>query len=88
MPSSRKSFLNSLGAVLRTVASVVLVALTPYTLFAAYWLYLAASSWTTGSVGPVVYAAARFTGCILMLYALWRLRQVGLRLRNRTSPGR
>ena len=67
-------------------ALVVLFALIPYTLFAGYRIYLAVSSWTAGSAGPLVYAMARFVGCFLLIYALWRLRKTGLRLRKGNSP--
>ena len=48
-------------------ALVVLFALIPYTLFAGYRIYLAVSSWTAGSAGPLVYAMARFVGCFLLI---------------------
>ena len=79
--------MRSLGSLLQIGSLVLLLALIPYALFAGYQLYLTISSWTAGSAGPLVYAMARFIGCILLIYALWRLRQTGLRLRKGNSPG-
>ncbi len=79
--------MRSFGSVLRLGAVVLLLALIPYTLFAGFWLYLAVSSWTAGSTGPLVYAMARFLACIMLIYALWRLRQTGSRLRKGNLPG-
>ena len=75
------------GSVLRLGSLVLLLALIPYTLFASFRLYLAVSSWTAGSAGPLVYAMARFIACMILIYALWRLRQTGLRLSKGNPPG-
>lgn len=80
--------MKSFGSVLQLGSFVLLLALIPYTLFAGFSLYLAVSSWTAGSAGPLVYSMARFIACIMLLYALWRLRQTGLRLRKGNPPGR
>ena len=82
------TLMKSFGSVLQFGAFVLLLALIPYTLFAGFWLYLAVSSWRTGSAGPLVYAMARFIACIILIYALWRLRQTGLRLHKGNPPGR
>ena len=79
--------MRSFGSVLQLGAVVLLLALIPYTLFAGFWLYLAVSSWTAGSPGPLVYAMARFIACVMLLYALWRLRQTGSRLRKGIPRG-
>jgi hypothetical protein len=80
--------MKSFGSVLQLGCFVLLLALIPYTLFAGYRLYLAISSWTAGSTGPLVYAMARFIACVILIYALWRLRQTGLRLRKGNPPRR
>ncbi len=80
--------MKSFGSVLQLGCFVLLLALIPYTLFAGYWLYLAVFTWTAGSAGPVAYSMARFTACIILIYALWRLRQTGLRLRKNNPPER
>jgi hypothetical protein len=56
--------------------------MVPYTVFAGYELYLAVATFAGNPVGSLLYAIARCCGCILLIYALWRLRQAGLRLRN------
>ncbi|MEO8166111.1 MAG: hypothetical protein ABI619_12020 [Betaproteobacteria bacterium] len=71
----------------QTVALLFLVGLIPYTLYAGYWLYRAVHPLTGGGVGPVVYPAARVIACLLLLYALWRLRQAGARWRQFKAPG-
>ena len=63
-------------------AVVGLIGLVPYSMFAAYQLYLAFSTFGGSPIGSLFYAIARCCGCILLIYALWRLRQTGLRLRN------
>ena len=63
-------------------ALVALVGMVPYSAFAAYELYLAVSTFAGNPVGSLLYAIARFSGCIMLIYALWRLRQAGLRMRN------
>jgi hypothetical protein len=80
--------MRSFGSVLRLGSIVLLLALIPYALFAGFWLYAAAASWNGGPAGPLVYSTARFIGSIMLIYALWRLRQTGLRLRNGSSTGR
>jgi hypothetical protein len=79
---THQTFMRSFGSVLQLGCFVLLLALIPYTLVAGYWFYFAISSWTTGSTGPLVYPMARFIACIILIYALWRLRQTGLRLRK------
>ncbi|HKB81714.1 MAG TPA: hypothetical protein VKD04_00760 [Burkholderiales bacterium] len=74
--------MRSFGSVLQLGTLVLLLALIPYTVFAGYWLFLAISSWTAGSAGPLAYSMARFIACILLIYALMRLRQAGLRMAN------
>jgi hypothetical protein len=80
--------MKSFGSVLQLGSLVLLLALIPYTLFAGLWLYRAVSSGTAGSAGPLAYSTARFIACIILIYALWRLRQTGLRLRKGHPPGR
>lgn len=80
--------MKSLGSVLQLGCLVLLLGLIPYTLFAGYWLYLTVSSWTAGSAGPLAYSMARLTACIILIYALWRLQQTGLRLRKDNPPRR
>ena len=77
-----KAFIRSFGSVLQIGAFVLLLALIPYTVFAGYWLYQALSSETASPAGFLAYPLARFIGCIILIYALWRLRQTGLRLRK------
>ena len=81
-------FTKSFGSVLQVGSFVVLLGLIPYTLFAGFRLYLAVSSWTAGAAGPLVYSMARFIACIILIYALWRLRQTGLRLSKGNSQRR
>ena len=78
--------MRSFGSVLQLGSLVLLLALIPYTLFAGCWLYLAVASWTASSAGSLVYSMARFIACIILIYALWRLRQTGLRLRKGSPP--
>jgi len=85
---SRGTFMKSFGSVLQFGCFVVLLALIPYALFAGFWLYVAASSWTGSSAGPLVYAIARLTACVILIYALWQLRLTGLRLREHRPPRR
>jgi hypothetical protein len=81
-------FMKSFGSVLQLASLVLLLALIPYTLFAGFWLYRAVSSGTAGFVGPLAYSMTRFIACIILIYALWRLRQTGLRLRKGPPSGR
>jgi uncharacterized membrane protein len=81
-------YMRSIGSALQVGAVVILLALIPYTLFAGFRLYLAVSSWPAGSAGPLAYSVARFIACIMLIYALWRLRQTGIRLRKANPPGR
>jgi hypothetical protein len=78
--------MKSFGSLLQLGSFFLLLALIPYTLFACFWLYRAVCSWTTGSAGPLVYSMARLIACIILIYALWRLRQTGLRLRKGNLP--
>ena len=80
--------MKSFGSFLRLGSFFLLLALVPYTLFAGFWLYRAVCSWTAGSAGALVYSMARFIACIILIYALWRLRQSGLRLHKGNPPGR
>ena len=79
--------MRSFGSVLQLGSFVLLLALIPYTLFAGFWLYLAVSAWTPGSAGPLAYAIARFIACIMLIFALWRLRQTGIHLRKDNPRG-
>jgi uncharacterized membrane protein len=78
-------FLRSFGGLVQIVAVVIMVGLLPYTAFAGYELYLAVSGFAGGPIGPVVYAVARLVACMLLGFALWRLRQASSRLRARHS---
>ena len=78
----RETYRQSFGATLQLICFVLLLCLIPYSLFAGYWLYIAVSSWTGGSIGLLVYPAARAIACVILIYALWKLRKTGLRLRN------
>jgi hypothetical protein len=80
--------MKSFGSLLQIGSVVLLIALIPYSLYAGFGLYLAVSSWKGGSAGPLVYSMARFIGCILLIYALWRLRQTGSRLSKGNPPDR
>jgi len=81
--------MRSFGSALQLGSCLLLLALIPYTLFASFWLYLALSAWTPGSASPLAYAITRLIACVILIFALWRLRQTGLRLRNNnTSLGR
>jgi hypothetical protein len=80
-----KPFLKSFGSLTRVACFVLLLALTPCTLYAGFQLYRAVSPWTGGSAGLLCYAVARFIACILLLFALWRLRQAGVRLREENA---
>ena len=80
--------MKSLGALVQTVAFIILIGLIPYTLFAGYKLYLVVSSWTAASAGPLVYAMARVIACVILIYALWHLRKTGLRLHKDNPPRR
>ena len=80
--------MRSFGSLLQFGSFVLLLALIPYTLFAGFWFYRAVSLGTAGSAGSLVYSMARFIACILLIYALWRLRQTGLRLRKGNPLGR
>ena len=82
----RETYTQSFGATLQLVTFVALLALIPYSLFAGYWLYIAVSSSTSGSSSLLVYAIARALACVILLYALWKLRRTGLRLRKGHPP--
>ena len=79
---SKAALWRCVGALLQVGALVALLGLIPYTLFSAYALYQAVFAFGGDSIGSLVYQIARFSGCIVLIYALWRLRQAGLRLRN------
>ena len=83
----RETYTQSFGATLQLVAFVALLALIPYSLFAAYWLYVAVASSTSGSANLLVYPIARAVACVILFYALWKLRRTGLRLRGGRPPG-
>lgn len=85
---SRETFQRSLGSALQLGCVILLVALIPYSVYAGFWLYQSASSWTGGDAGPLVYAMARAIACVILIYALWQLRKTGLRLRTHRPPGR
>ena len=85
---SRETFQRSLGSALHLGCVILLVALVPYSVYAGFWLYQSASSWTGGDAGPLVYALARAIACVILIYALWQLRKTGLRLRMHRPPGK
>ena len=85
---SRETFQQSLGSALQLGCFILLLALIPYSVYAGFWLYQTASSWTGGDAGPLVYAMARAIGCVILIYALWQLRKTGLRLREHRPPGK
>lgn len=65
------------------LALMSLAGLLPYSLLSGYEVFVAVSAATAGtSAGAVVYAIARLAGCVLLAYALWRLRQAAARLRG------
>jgi hypothetical protein len=82
----RETYTQSFGATLQLVTFVALLGLIPYSLFAGYSLYVAVSSSTSGSVNLLVYPIARAVACVILLYALWKLRKTGLRLRGGNLP--
>ncbi|MEO8006330.1 MAG: hypothetical protein ABI771_15555 [Betaproteobacteria bacterium] len=82
----RETYRQSFGATLQLASFVALLGLVPYSLFAGYWLYETASSWTGGSVSFIVYPIARAIACVILIYALWKLRKTGMRLRQADPP--
>ena len=88
LAASRTTLLKSIGALVQTLAVVGLIGLVPYALFAAYGLYVALSSMNGNAAGPLVYSSARLAACMLLFYALWRLRQAGMRWRSGNPQGR
>ena len=82
----RETYTQSFGATLQLVCFVALLGLIPYSLFAGYWLYVAASSPAGGSISLLIYPVARVVACAILVYALWKLRKTGLRLRNGHRP--
>lgn len=84
----RETYTQSFGATLQLVSLVALLGLIPYSLFAGYSLYAAISSWTGGSVSLLAYAIARAAACVILIYALWKLRKTGQRLRGEGVPRR
>jgi hypothetical protein len=83
---ARETYAQSFGATLQLVCFVALLGLIPYSLFAGYWLYVAVSSSTGGSASLLVYPVARVVACVILVYALWKLRKTGLRLRRGRQP--
>ena len=83
---ARETYTQSFGAKLQLVSFVALLGLVPYSLFAGYWLYVAITSGTGGSVSLLVYPVARAVACVILMYALWKLRKTGLRLRSAGQP--
>ena len=82
---TRKSFLKAFGSLTGIACFILLLALAPCTLYAGFQLYRAVSLWSGGSAGLLFYAVARFGACILLAYALWQLRQAGVRLYEQNS---
>ena len=82
---AHKPFLKSFGSLTRIACFILLLALTPYTLYAGFQLYRAVSPWAGGSAGLLFYAVARFSACILLFYALWQLRKAAVRLYQENS---
>ena len=80
-----KPFLKSFGSLTRIACFILLLALAPCTLYAGFQLYRAVSPWPGGSAGLLLYAVARFSACILLIYALWQLRKAGVRLYEENS---
>ncbi|HEX7952841.1 MAG TPA: hypothetical protein VF523_07215 [Burkholderiales bacterium] len=79
---ARDTYLRSLGSLLQLGCFVLLLGLIPYSLFAGFHLYVAFSSWTGRSTDFVAYPLARVIACAILIYALWELRKIGLRLRR------
>ena len=88
LAAGRTTFFKSIGALVQTLALMGLIGLVPYTLFAAYSLYVAFSSMSGSAAGALVYSGARVAGCMLLFYALWRLRRAGARWRSGTAQSR
>ncbi len=86
MAQSRLTLIRSVGALLQSGAGLFLVGMVPYTLYAGYQLYRALVPSPGIQAGPLVYPGARVLACLLLLYALWRLRQAGRRMRNLQRP--
>ena len=82
----RETYAQSFGAALQLVSFVALLGLIPYSLYSGYWLYVAVTSWSGGSVGLLVYPVARAIACVILVYALWKLRKTGLQLRRAGPP--
>ncbi len=82
---AHKSFLKAFGSLTGVACLILLLALAPCTLYAGYQLYRAVTLWSGGSAGLLFYAVARFSACILLFYALWQLRQAGVRLHEQNS---
>jgi len=83
---AHKPLLQSFGSLTRFACSILLLALTPYTLYAGFQLYRAVFPWTGTNYGLLSYAAARLTACLLLVYALWRLRQAAVSLCRENAP--
>ena len=81
---AHRPFLKTFGSLTRIACFILLLALAPYTLYAGFQLYRAVSPWS-GGFGLLFYAIARFSACILLVYALWQLRKAGIRLYEENS---
>jgi hypothetical protein len=82
----RETYSQTFGAKLQLVCFILLLALVPYSLYSGYWLYVTISTWSDGPVGFLLYPLARVVACVILFYALWKLRKTGLRLRNAVPP--
>lgn len=82
----RETYKQSFGATLQLVCFILLLALVPYSVYSGYWLYVTISTWNGGSFGFLLYPLTRAVACVILFYALWKLRKTGLRLRGTTSP--
>jgi hypothetical protein len=82
---AHKPYLKSVGSLTRIACFILLLALTPCTLYAGLQLYRAIFPWTGGAASLLFYAVARFIACILLVFALWQLRQAGMRLYHENS---
>ena len=82
---AHKPFLKSFGSLTRIACFILLLALAPCTLYAGFQLYRAVFPWTGASAGLLLYAIARFSACILLVYALWQLRKAAIRLYEENS---
>jgi hypothetical protein len=81
-----ETYTQTFGAMLQLACFILLLALVPYSLYSGYWLYITISTWSGGSPGFLLYPMARAVACVILFYALWKLRKTGLRLRNAVPP--